>query len=81
MRLKRYDRNATSATSCALTMPNPTPVQSELFKQKRFQRTVDVHSSIPADVPLAQKAIAVKLPEKVDEAIRELGKQKAAWPR
>lgn len=62
-------------------MPNSTSVQSELFKHKRFQRTVDAHSSIPIDAPLAKKAIAVKLPEKVDEAIRELGQQKAAWPR
>ncbi|MEO1621750.1 MAG: hypothetical protein AAFU53_12060 [Cyanobacteria bacterium J06632_3] len=62
-------------------MPNPTPVQSELFKQKRFQRVVDEGSCVPADTPLAQKAIAVKLPAKVDEAIRELGEQKAAWLR
>ncbi|MEM9150555.1 MAG: hypothetical protein AAGB19_08885 [Cyanobacteria bacterium P01_F01_bin.3] len=46
-------------------MPNSTSVQSELFKHKRFQRTVDAHSSIPIDAPLAKKAIAVKLPEKV----------------
>ncbi|MEL6353550.1 MAG: hypothetical protein AAFR58_17640 [Cyanobacteria bacterium J06627_28] len=62
-------------------MPNPTPVQSDLFKHNRFQRTVGAHSSIPADVPLARNAIAVKLPAKVDEAIRELGEQKAAWLR
>ena len=62
-------------------MPNPKPVQSTLFKQKRFQRTVDQDSCIPADTPLAQKAIAVKLPAEVDQAIRELGTQKAAWLR
>ena len=62
-------------------MSNPSPIQSDLFKQKRFQRTVDASSCVPADVPLAQKAIAVKLPEKVDEAVRELGTQKAAWLR
>ncbi|MEM9946931.1 MAG: hypothetical protein AAF810_12810 [Cyanobacteria bacterium P01_D01_bin.36] len=62
-------------------MPNPSPVQSDLFKQKRFQRTVDADSCIPADVPLAQKAIAVKLPENVDRALRDLGTQKAAWLR
>ena len=62
-------------------MPNPSPVQSDLFKQKRFQRTVDANSCVPADVPLAQKAIAVKLPTEVDRAIRELGTQKAAWLR
>ena len=62
-------------------MPNPTPVQSALFKQKRFQRTVEKNSCVPADIPLAQKAIAVKLPTEVDRAIRGLGKQKAAWLR
>ena len=62
-------------------MPNPHPVQSDLFKQKQFRRALDPVSCLPADMPLAQKAIAVKLPEKVDEALRELGKQKAAWLR
>ena len=62
-------------------MPNPNPVQSTLFKQKRFQRTVDPNPCIPADTPLAQKAIAVKLPAEVGQAIRELGTQKAAWLR
>jgi len=62
-------------------MPNPVPVQSELFKQKRFQRMVDAGSCVPADTPLARNAIAVKLPTEVDRAIRELGEQKAAWLR
>ena len=62
-------------------MPNPKPVQSTLFKQKRFQRTVDLDSCIPANTPLAQKAIAVKLPAEVDHAVRKLGTQKAAWLR
>ncbi|MEM9149150.1 MAG: hypothetical protein AAGB19_01675 [Cyanobacteria bacterium P01_F01_bin.3] len=62
-------------------MPNPSPVQSEMFKQKRFQRTVEKASCVPADIPLAQKAIAVKLPTEVDQALRALGTQKAAWLR
>ena len=62
-------------------MANPNPVQSASFKQRRFQRTTDANSCIPADVPLASKAIAVKLPAEVDRALRELGKQKAAWLR
>ncbi|MEM9092018.1 MAG: hypothetical protein AAGC93_25195 [Cyanobacteria bacterium P01_F01_bin.53] len=36
---------------------------------------------MPADVPLAQKAIAVKLPTDVDQALRALGTLKAAWLR
>ena len=62
-------------------MPNPAPIQSDLLKQKRFQRTVDEDSCVPADTPLARKAIAVKLPTEVDRAIRGLGEQKAAWLR
>ena len=64
-------------------MPNPNPVQSDLFKRRRFQRTVvGQDSCIPTDTPLAQKAIGVKLPTQVDQAIRsELGNQKAAWLR
>ncbi|MEM9091751.1 MAG: hypothetical protein AAGC93_23800 [Cyanobacteria bacterium P01_F01_bin.53] len=62
-------------------MPNANPVQSELFKQKRFRRALEQDSCLPVDVPLAQKAIAVKLPTDVDQVIRELGPQKAAWLR
>lgn len=62
-------------------MPNPNPVQSELLKQRRFQRTVVQESCVPIDVTLASSAISVKLPAEVDHAIRGLGKQKAAWLR
>jgi len=62
-------------------MPNPNPVQSELLKQRRFQRAVVRHSGVPADATLAGRAISVKLPAEVDQAIRDLGKQKAAWLR
>ncbi len=62
-------------------MPNPNPVQSQLLKQRRFQRAVVQESCVPTDVALAGRAISVKLPAEVDQAIRSLGKQKAAWLR
>jgi hypothetical protein len=62
-------------------MPNPNPTQSSELLKKRFQRVVGVDSCIPAGVPLAAKAIGVKLPGAVDEAVRALGKDKAAWLR
>lgn len=62
-------------------MANPNPTQSALLKQKRFQRAVVQGSSVPEDATLAGKAISVKLPAEVDQAIRGLGQQKAAWLR
>lgn len=63
------------------SMANPKPVQSDLLKQRRFQRVVVHHSCVPADAALAGKAISVKLPVELDRAVRGLGKQKAAWLR
>ncbi len=62
-------------------MANPNPTQSALLKQRRFQRAVVQESCVPEDATLAGKAISVKLPAEVDQAIRGLGKQKAAWLR
>lgn len=62
-------------------MPNPNPVQSDLLKQRRFQRVVVSHSCVPVDAALASRAISVKLPVEVDRAIRKLDEQKAAWLR
>jgi hypothetical protein len=62
-------------------MPNPNPVQSDQMKRKRFQRVVAEDSCIPPETPLASKALGVKLPAGVDQAIRSLGKEKAAWLR
>ncbi len=64
-----------------LEMPNPNPVQSDELKRKRFQRVIADDSCIPPGIPLASKAIGVKLPAGVDQAIRSLGKEKAAWLR
>ena len=75
----RYDRKRNRVYLSS--MPNPAPVQSALFKQKQFRRALVPTSCVPADVPLAPKAIAVKLPDEVDKALRGLGKQKAAWLR
>lgn len=68
------------APSC-VKMPNPNPVQSDEMKRKRFQRVIADNSCIPTGTPLASKAIGVKLPAGVDQAIRSLGKEKAAWLR
>lgn len=62
-------------------MPNPNPTQSQEFLEKRFQRVVDEDSCVPQGVTLASKVISVKLPIGVDAAIRNMGKQKAAWIR
>lgn len=62
-------------------MPNPNPTQSEAFKQKQYQRTTIQGACVPSDTPLAKKAIGIKLPIKVDAAIRELGPSKGAWLR
>lgn len=62
-------------------MPNPHPVQNDLFKQKRWQRVMAEDSCVPPDTPLAHKALGVRLPVGVDAAIRAMGKQKAAWIR
>jgi hypothetical protein len=64
-----------------LEMPNPNPVQSDEMKRKRFQRAVVDSSCIPPGTPLASKALGVRLPSGVDQAIRSLGKEKAAWLR
>lgn len=62
-------------------MPNPNPTQSDLFKEKRLQRVVTDDSCIPPNTPLADKALGVRVPVAVDDAIRQMGKQKAAWLR
>ncbi|MGC1308058.1 MAG: hypothetical protein WA885_12590 [Phormidesmis sp.] len=62
-------------------MPNPNPVQSDDFRNKRLQRAVLEDSCIPEGTPLAEKTIGIRLPINVDLAIRSLGKQKAAWLR
>lgn len=79
-------RDIIEGTACQLSlfvfaMANPNPVQSDLLKQKRFQRVVVHQSCVPTDVALAGRAISVKLPVEVDQVIRDLGKQKAAWLR
>ena len=67
--------------SACWLMPNPQPVQSELFKQRRLQRVTTDNSCIPAGTPLAEKILGVRLPVAVDAAIRKMGKEKAAWLR
>lgn len=62
-------------------MPNFNPTQSDQFKEKRIQRVVTDDSCIPPDTPLAEKALGVRVPVTVDDAIRQMGKQKAAWLR
>lgn len=79
--LSRYHRGHCSLALSVYAMGNPKPVQSDLLKEKRFQRVVVHHSCVPEDVALASRAISVKLPTEVDGAVRGLGKQKAAWLR
>lgn len=62
-------------------MPNPNPTQSEEFCRKRLQRVTLENSIIPEGTELAEKTIGIRLPVKVDKAIRTLDKQKAAWLR
>lgn len=62
-------------------MPNPRPTQSAGFIEKRFQRQQIQDSCIPPEVVLADHAISVRLPAGVDQAVRSLGKKKAAWLR
>ena len=64
-----------------LAVPNPDPTQTPQFKQKQYKRTELEGSCIPPDVPLARRAIGVKLPIGLDAAIRSLGTQKGAWLR
>jgi hypothetical protein len=53
-------------------MPNPNPVQSDLFKQKRFN-SIDT-----VDQPLAKKAIGVKLPIDQHEVLERMTPQDKA---
>ena len=55
---------------------NRNPIQTEEFKRKQFKP----QGKIPGGRPLAKKAIAVKLPEDVDAAIRALPNS-AEWLR
>ncbi|MDX2096429.1 MAG: hypothetical protein SFW36_01520 [Leptolyngbyaceae cyanobacterium bins.59] len=57
-------------------MPNPHPVQSQKFLDKQFKP----QGTIPSDKPLSKKAIAVKLPEDIDEVVRALPNS-AEWLR
>lgn len=57
---------------------NPSPIQTEEFKQKRFRPVGD----IPGDSPLSKKVIGVKLPVDVTEAIEALPKEeRVSWLR
>jgi hypothetical protein len=47
---------------------NPHPIQTEEFKKKQFKP----QGEITRGQPLASRAIAVRLPEDVDAAIRAL---------
>lgn len=54
---------------------NPKPVQTEEFVGKQFERADDTVE------PLADKPTQVRLPVRVDAAIRALGTEKTAWLR
>lgn len=53
---------------------NPHPIQTEEFKARQYKPQGDVKGN------LAKKAIAVKLPEDVDKAVRTVPHM-AAWLR
>ncbi len=55
-------------------MPNPHPIQTEEFKQKRFQRQDDTTEK------LSDKALSVRLPLSVDVKVRKLP-NRGAWLR
>lgn len=59
-------------------MANPSPIQSEKFKARRFRP----QGEIPGNQPLAKKATGIKLPVDVDAAIRALPeKERVMWLR
>lgn len=55
-------------------MPNASPVQTEDFKRHWYQPQGEIEGE------LSKKAIAVKLPVQLDQAIRAMP-QSAAWLR
>lgn len=57
-------------------MPNPNPIQTKQFLEKQFKPQGEILS----DKPLSKKAIAVKLPEDIDAAVRAIP-DSAAWLR
>ena len=59
-------------------MPNPNPVQSRKFLEKRFQPAKD----LPDSVPLAKSPRCVKLPKVVDSLIQGMPKkERSIWIR
>lgn len=58
-------------------MPNSNPTQSDEFVQHQFQPPAD----IPDGVKLAKQPLTIKVPIGIDQAVRDLGGEKAAWLR
>lgn len=57
-------------------MPNPNPVQSDEFLRKRFNAP-----DMPPGESLAAKVHGVRLPQNVNAAVEQLGKNKTPWLR
>ena len=58
-------------------MANSNHTRSRQFIQQQFLPAAD----LPNDVKLAKQPLTVKVPIGIDQAIRNLGDQKAAWLR